>query len=153
MRTVMLAMAGILLVGGGVGVGGGRATAEPSGNCYECRATGGGNCMDCWYPIAPGHVSCIPYCNGTCSVGRECGLAMRYLELDGDGSLLDDGLGQLALDAAEGGYVGPATVSRSAGVEGQEMVVVRNCRSLVVARSYSEARGRAMELRTSRLSV
>jgi hypothetical protein len=45
-------------------------TQAQGGYCYECVSNS--PCMDCAHPVILGHISCIPYCNGTCSVGGQC---------------------------------------------------------------------------------
>jgi len=58
--------------------------------CYECGEgdfTESHGCMECYHPVVLGHVSCIPYCNRTCSVGGPCQAVLRDLQVSPDGSI------------------------------------------------------------------
>lgn len=61
--------------------------------CYDCKGPGyepgAGGCNTCLRHSGGDYVSCIPYCNGTCSVGpgEGCGdVTYRNLRLSPDGS-------------------------------------------------------------------
>ena len=109
------------------------STQAKQGYCYEC--VGGGGCLDCAYPVGSGHSSCIPYCNGTCSVGGTCGSAYLELELGPDGSVRDEGFGLLALQGL--GDRGLLHLVGTIGVSIQPIVVARNCRGMVLARAFT----------------
>lgn len=130
-----------------------QASAVPGPSyCYECEF---GNypsaplCMDCWHPRASGHLSCIPYCNGTCSVGGPCGEAFASLEVNSDGTVFDGGFGELAL--AEAGSARAASLVESWG-EG-ESYAVRNCLGMIAARFYDHETLAVIESATHQLTI
>lgn len=109
---------------------GGTSTAHAQ-YCYECREGiwwPANQCMDCWHPVIIGHVSCIPYCNGTCSVGASCTGGMLDLRLAPDGSLW--GARSVALLANNAFAVQPVGSGRA--MES----VARNCLGAITMRSY-----------------
>lgn len=92
----MLKLKTALLAGGVVLVGllrvgtGNVALAQPQNTCYECNDGTGGDqgCQVCTRGTS-GHISCIPYCNGTCSVGTTTGCggqAFNSLHVAPDGT-------------------------------------------------------------------
>jgi hypothetical protein len=106
---------GLLILGGVVTAG----ALEPARPCYTCNVGSGGDqgCMVCTLGSGGDNKSCIPYCNGTCSVGQTCHTAFRGLQLSPDGSIMAPEVYFAALMEAPGR-------------------VLRNCRGHVVSRPY-----------------
>lgn len=103
--------------------------------CYECVLSPWPPCMDCMWPVFIGHVSCIPYCNGTCSVGGPCQYGLRDLRLGSDGSVFVT-------------MLSPSDALPPPPLSGRESEVgsfVRNCVGFVLSRFYPPSR--ALEMR------
>lgn len=122
-----------------------HAISAEKAYCYECVQRNG--YMDCMAPVASGHVSCIPYAS-TCSVGAQCGSALRQLRVTADGSFLNSMLLDpvLAREAAEDGD--QLALESGSGVES-----VKTCLGLVAARSYSPSRSLEIDMASKQIAI
>jgi hypothetical protein len=123
--------------------------------CYRCAAslpedTSNYPCNVCWHPVTgPGAVkSCIPYCNGTCSVGLPCGeQALQGTVVQPDGSRL-----HLALSVMLQREAVSSTESETASIGSGPTIdqFVRDCGKAIAAEPVSQQRlaGRLATLAT-----
>jgi hypothetical protein len=111
--------------------------------CYECVHMGGQppGVMDCLWPVTVGHTSCIPYTNGTCSVGSQCG-GKTFLDL----RLAPDGSYWTPWNSASEMLSVSASESPATGT-------LRNCDGVVTYRWYSPDTGRQVHEATSTLEI
>jgi hypothetical protein len=99
-------------------------------DCYECDGPysdgQGHQWMECWHPVDPGHVSCVPYVT-TCSVGGACG---------GGGGGGGGKTFRAPLVAPDGSFATETVVGATFDDQG----VARNCLGFVIARAYDASR-------------
>jgi len=104
--------------------------------CYECYTSEWPPCMDCWHPVVWGHTSCIPYCNGTCSVGAPCIGGLRHIQMSPEGTVLASASAEPTQNA------GAVAISYS-----------RTCLGLITARHYPQSAAANLRESTRRIVV
>lgn len=142
MRVILIHAAALLLL-----VGVPHTAAAQGGYCYKCEYPINypfNQCMDCWHPVVWGNVSCIPYCNGTCSVGGSCEAALIDLRMSPDGSLLT----HVVLVEHEQDPLAGTSLGVTPPIE-----YARNCHGLVIARTYRSEAVATIRARTRRIEV
>ncbi len=134
-----------------------QAFAEGPTYCYECTGPtepGSGDCNECWHPVAEGHKSCIPYCNGTCSVGVQCGnVALQNLLLSPDGtfrSVLADNV-ELAIEVEMSTVGAPLVEAPETGHSNN--YIARNCLGFITARVLAPADAEALRAELSTVVI